>query len=463
MNRAVLVFLIPAIFGLIIVAGCVEKKSGIPGIAENNNAQPQGTNNNGTASGNANATAQQALRDKISICLKEATQAKKDSCLTNLAKSEKNAEPCESLQLLSKDNCYYEVASAAKNIDYCEKIKNPDIQARCFGNTAAQGNSVEACQKIPSQPDQDTCISSVAKAQKNPEYCALIFDPAVRDPCYVETAKLAKNDSACAKVSTRKEAGKFIRDNCYYGVSSKPNGESCALLLETARRADCFSNATNKPSGGIDCNFSDEASGNNCNYWVGTKGGSIANCYELTNDKTTACVETGIDANVTAANCANVQSSELVLRNDCYYNAAKNEADEKTCESITSDPKQRSGCFAQLASLKQDEKICQKISDIADRDSCYSAVALAKGDYTVCESIRTDKPYYTCFAEIASKYSAPSICAEAQRARMQRLPYTGKDYCYKEYAVKENHVLSCYEIKFSSLVKECVGEVEGTE
>ncbi len=473
-KRLTVALAIAALALLLLLSGCVTQK---PSLQEIFAKKPSDTNKATAPDRNASGpqtpgqqpgqtTPQQDLEIGVAMdaCLEDPNPAKADTCLLELAKKNKNDAPCEQISLLSKDRCFIAVGVAAKSDYYCGKISNGTVLNECLRQVATATKNSETCLKIVSDYGaRDSCLDTVARGTKDAEACLEISDERVKDPCLIAVASSKKDYSICESVSERKDSKGFLRDQCFNPLKVKLAGELCVKILDPELRAKCFQKADDIPAEHVDCSaFSDSNSFNNCNYWQGSFGGSVNSCYALTNNKGEECLYSAVDVNAEIENCNLVKSAEYEIRNTCYWNAAVALEDRETCDLIVSDSAVKDDCIMDIAVLKENEQLCFdiKANNISDRDLCISRIALSTGNYTKCEIVQTDQAYYRCFAEVALSFGAHEICSQAERLDLRLLPYAGKEYCFKEYAVLSENDAVCNNISFSSLEAQCNAEVE---
>ncbi|MFH1391049.1 MAG: hypothetical protein ABIH20_01930 [Candidatus Diapherotrites archaeon] len=459
---------------LLSTSGCLTQKGSLQdrfaARDNNNNSANTGNNNTGNTGGNNNNGSNnnplvlQDLGDKIDKCFLESNDAKTDSCLIELAKTEKNDSPCEKIVLLSKDRCYQDIGVLVKDDSICGKIELTIVREECLSTVGLETHNASTCGKIiSSQAKRDACYDNAGRNNEDYETCEKIFDSTTRDSCYIDVADSTSDYSFCDSVSLRKTSEGIQRDLCYEASGEQLSGEICAIITDKEFRAECFEDATDKPSIKIDCTiFEDTNSVNNCTNWYAAYSGDISFCYNLESDEIEQCLQDSITANPNVENCKEIQNAHYKTRNKCYKEAALSEADENICENITGNSRLKKDCILEIAIAKEDVDLCFELSaaDIGDKDDCISEIAAQTNDYTLCEKISTDRAYYKCYANIALGFNAPEICGQATRSNLVSLPYDGTQHCYKEYAVQTEDAEICENITFSSFEQECKDAVE---
>ncbi len=458
------IFTITIIALILILSGCITQKGSLqdmfakPPSGGGDNSSGDGNNDNSDDPNVNDSQYNITMASAIKECKEEVNEAKGDSCLMALAKERKSETPCKEMTLLPIDKCYFDLAIETESEIYCIRInEDTSMKNDCFKELAKSTNDELLCNKIQeNQKLSDECFESVATENDDGDVCANIFDPQTRDYCYISVVDATDNYELCNKVSVRKDGKDYLPDKCRnYGKDLE--GELCAKIISDQLRAECFEGADNIPSNKMDCNFSDSNSMNNCNYWYATNTGDLNYCFNLNDKRLEECMNLAIEIDATSEKCATLPGEYYEIRNECYKNVAISELDSEVCSKI-SKSREKEKCIMEIAVATEESELCYKT--LNERDLCLSRVALELGDYTICEKVGTDQSYYKCFAEIAMSFGAPEICSKAERTKMRKLPYAGKEYCYEEYAINSQDTKTCEKISYSSLENSCIEIIE---
>jgi hypothetical protein len=151
---------------------------------------------------------------QISDCQKLTDSTERNSCLTNLAKEEKDASICSTIEgelygNVVRDYCIMQVAWEKKDYSLCH------------------GAGTE----------RDTCFSGAAIVTWDPTYCDQINDTSIRDECYLAFAVNDQGGDNCHKILAGER-----RDSCYYFAGVKELNLDYCRKIGSSRytRINCF-------------------------------------------------------------------------------------------------------------------------------------------------------------------------------------------------------------------------------
>ncbi len=458
-------FAIAVFFALaILLSGCLSDRQILGGIEDENKTQGNADTNQGIDlnTGIEVLPPKIDVAERVSLCETLTGTDAKDRCFSELALEAKTDGPCDLVKGGTKDVCFQRIAIALLDEGPCSKIIEPLTRDGCYNTVALSAGNSGPCRQIGNQQAKETCYETIAVQNKKPEACRNIAEQARRDNCYISIARVSTDRSFCENVSTLRGANGIKRDECYMIGGVKILGEDCRFIVGQETRADCFAVADNTPARIIDCDqFSDEGSVNNCKIWFGIYTGSPLACYSVKYEDIQTCLAEAIKHQPSIVKCNDIRDEDFEVRNECYRNVALENNDSALCETISSDTKLKIECRMELAIRNNDTNTCFGIPGnfIAERDSCISQIAFNQQSMGLCNEMTTDKGYRNCVSEIALSSFNPGLCEGAERQNFKLLAYTGREYCYFDYAVKLEDAAFCENIRFQKLKEECQTEV----
>ncbi|GEM_PF-3835266 len=445
-----------ALLLLLLAAGCLHKKDPPKPLMPNPIANPPLAGPQATA--DKNVILDPVVAAEVDKCEKIANKFESEACITKTAFDKLDTSPCERLSLLSRDECIMPIALGKKDTQLCQKISELRKVNSCLRIVGMATKSFVTCQLIKtSDPENlDTCVNSVARADSNSEQCFWLSTTLQRDSCLLFVASQKKDTTICGQITNAYDGSTHIRDKCYIASDSGHKGETCLLYLGEAGRAGCFFGATNTPPAGFDCSrFLDKPTVSNCNYWLGTRTPKTSYCYLVDGDLSKTCLDYIVSHTPQIDTCLVIK--DYKQRNVCIKSAAIDVNSSDYCELITTEGRVRDHCLMQVGIKSLDQNTCFKIArnDINATDNCIAGIAFALKEPGRCELIQGDLAYPPCYSAIAINYKSPDICKLAVRSQFALLPYAGKEYCYRDYAVNTNDKFICDKISVPDLKNQC--------
>ncbi|MCX8194654.1 MAG: hypothetical protein N3G22_00895 [Candidatus Micrarchaeota archaeon] len=372
-----------AVFLLILIAGCTEKKPApIVGEEVAENASRNGSEKNETA---------------LSPC-KEGNVLQRDECFYNLARERGDVELCKNIYSVEKiDWCYSLFAN--KSLEVCRKISNPELRVECLTENARREKSEEICNLIADYDKRLVCLKNVL-----PE-CMLLLDLEKRglcialekedysycssDWCYYEYAKNKSDTSACEKISTPAE-----RHACRAVV--KRDFLECKLASFAAVQDYCLELASKRLGDPSGCDLATAGSDyrNRCYLHFAAERKDERFCEKVEPEM---AVGSGTDRNwcysefaketADVSVCTKIKIS--LLKAGCYYAAAMANRMPSLCNGLETGS-QRTECYANSILHVEEGPVaddCGKVSDTAWKDKCYYRAAIVAYDKEICKFI----------------------------------------------------------------------------
>jgi len=436
-----LLFVLIVTATMVLFSGCIQITPPTTNAAIPPTNFPDTGNNGSQENKGETETSVPELQQKISNCLAEAKDLDKDTCLKNLAVSEKNAAVCNNLTILSGDDCVKAVALASGKVGDCARISAEALKTNCYYDLGIKFNEKEACKKISASTDL-----------------------AERDDCFKQVAKELADLNLCLQISFSVVEGLHTRDECIKEVAgSTRNGWICKNFLNTTEKFDCFESLakTNLIAGHclelreLDANRADD-----CLDFVARALQDLNVCELISDENQSAlCIEFIEGFVAEDAPCA--EKATLEEKNSCYYNEAIENNDGNACGKIDGDHTLQDACFAEVAEATGNAELCAEILPDEKRkiDNCYHAVGLATKDIELCENLFLDDTYLDCYSEIAIDLESYSLCEAVSREHVNSYSiYPTKDLCYKNYALSTGDLSVCELITNSALKQACLDQ-----
>lgn len=398
------------------------------------------------------------IEQEVRKCLAEGTALKRDRCLIELGKKEKNGEVCGRVSGITSDSCYVEIASAVKDYGICSRIGEPVKRNSCIKDVALNATDEAMCSKIDAQYREmrDGCYDSIAFELRNGEICLKISDIGKRDSCIYDVAKKTKKADWCRYVSGSFVGETYIRDDCYVEAGGG-SAAVCGNLIDAKRAQECYAKTAECGKIILDENRSQ------CYYTLAKNSKDYRVCLSIPDnysDLRDACIDEVASKNPSRDGCG--MMSEGIVKSGCYCTLGIEQSDTEICGLILNYRAVRDDCYLAIAIGTSDENVCGKIiaNDLNKRDYCYSEIALLNLDLELCAKVTASTHYIACYSRIALEAGEVEICTGIPK-EFGSEKYISKDVCYFNYAIGRKDTSYCTYIKTEKCREECLAELGG--
>jgi|GEM_PF-4784682 len=119
----------------------------------------------------------------IKECEKIQDTNEREKCIVAAAPQSGSEEDCEKIKNQKlKEDCYQNVAAATGKESICDKLKDYK-KDRCLSDVAKYNKNPGTCKKISDVYEQNICFENIALAENNKNVCKDIADPERRETC----------------------------------------------------------------------------------------------------------------------------------------------------------------------------------------------------------------------------------------------------------------------------------------
>ncbi|GEM_PF-3079060 len=437
----------------ILFFGCIE-------IEDSDGPEPPGGNppdqNAPPADQNIPLT-QDELTLRINECKAKISTTEVDTCIQNLAVSEKKSVVCRQLQRFSEDFCINEVAKVSLLESDCDLVQADFLKNDCFFNVAKLSLKIPTCDLITGNVDLRNECKEFIILNGPPLPCEKLAALEQKDLCYTETAVSSGNPLLCKFVSKTLVEKKYERDKCVeqiLTVFNSPN--ACKVFVDVNKMENCSFESAKELFDDEPCNnvgqFYDK---DECFDFVARNRPDHLVCAKISDAQVSKdCVNIIAETYPTEELCN--LATEFASKDKCNLKLATDSNSFFYCEKI-SHGDIKSDCFYQVAIASNNIESCKLITHTAFdlKDDCYSRIAVEKLDDPICENVHFFDNYISCFSDIAIALNDISICDKMLVFQFIDIDYHPRYGCYIDFAVDNGLESICETITPTTPRTEC--------
>ncbi len=434
-----------------------------------------------------------AIINRESTCGKIANVALKNECFDNIAVLFKDAGHCAEISDTQKrDLCYKEVGALNKDEAVCGKIFDQTKRDACYIEVAGLAKDDSFCEKVGARYSgegyaRDNCYYA-ANAKLEGEKCFKLIDKGRMETCFREAENVPDPGVNCKTI-----ADSGIRNACIAWHAVKTEDIQECKTLPYAEISPCIDKILAGIPSAEKCRYVTDYNGQNlCYYNAAVDSESDAPCGQISGEPILKDLCYANLAGITGdvRSCTRIRINNFQARDECYSDAALEKRDPAICEYVKADESYYM-CFEAIAEEMGLPDICSKmkkerliILPYPPAEYCYLEYALNKDDRTICPFITTPNIRNSCYIYMGATaneiefcnyvtQSSKEDCIDAIRQAKDGLKTfnciidfpvdgSGRNNCYKEYAIDADDSKLCYYIKDFADKIGCITTVDGT-